>query len=334
MGSKFFFSLNSLKSEEFPGGTVVNLTSDQTPGFQNISFTGVKLKKGGFIGPIWHPNAQKLAYCIKGSCAVTMRTPHSLESYTVKEGDMFFLPKGYVHAIENTFDGETIVKFAYNHIKPETMYLSKAMNSLSDEVFTATFDTPASFYEGLKKNQKSSFVGTLSDQKKAPNNGANKYKFNVKDSAKPVLTKGGYLQIATKTNLPTLEGLGLLRFGLNPGGVVEPHWHTNAGELVYIVKGETKITILSPDGKVEVLSVKGGEGAFAPASYFHNIQNVGKDEVEVLAFFSDAEPDYIGLGESVGAFSNEVLAAIFNVKPEYFSAFKKPNDALIIVPLS
>lgn len=82
--------------------------------------------------------------------------------------------------------------------------------------------------------------------------------------------------------MPILEGLGILGFGLNPKGVVEPHWHTNAGELVYIVKGQTRITVLAPDGKVEVMEVNGGQGAFAPASHFHNIENIGKEKVEVI----------------------------------------------------
>jgi len=133
--------------------------------------------------------------------------------------------------------------------------------------------------------------------------------------------------------LPVLEGLGILGFGLNPKGVVEPHWHTNAGELVYIVKGKTKITVLAPDGNVEVLNVNGGQGAFAPASHFHNIENVGSDNVEVIAFFTNAEPNYIGIGEVIGSFPNEVLASVFNVSPDYFVNFKKTEEPLIIVPL-
>jgi oxalate decarboxylase len=162
---------------------------------------------------------------------------------------------------------------------------------------------------------------------------SSRFKFNIGESIKPVLTKGGYLQLATKTNLPVLDGLGILGFGLNPKGVVEPHWHTNAGELVYIVKGRTRITVLSPDGTVDVLEVNGGQGAFAPASYFHNIENVGNDDVEVIAFFSHAEPDYIGIGEVVGSYSNDVLGAVFNVSPSYFDSFKKTAEPLVIVPV-
>lgn len=213
------------------------------------------------------------------------------------------------------------------------MTLSNAVYSLSDDVFTSTFNTPPGFCDGLKKSKNHDLITMMPSTTKAPSNISSRFKFNIADSSKPILTKGGYLQLATKTNLPVLDGLGILGFGLNPKGIVEPHWHTNAGELVYIVKGQTRITVLSPDGKVDVLDVKADEGVFAPASYFHNIQNVGNDDVEVVAFFSHAEPDYIGIGEVVGSYSNDVLASIFDVQPSYFDSFQKKEEPLVIVPV-
>ena len=91
--------------------------------------------------------------------------------------------------------------------------------------------------------------------------------------------------------------------------------------------------MLSPDGSHEVKEVKGGECAFAPASHFHYIENVGPDDVDVIAFFSNADPDYIGIGEAVGAFSNDVLGSAFNVSPDYFNQFKKPGGPMVIVPV-
>ena len=93
------------------------------------------------------------------------------------------------------------------------------------------------------------------------------------------------------------------------------------------------ISLLSPNGKVEVLEMNGGEGAFAPASHFHNIENIGTDEVQVIAFFSHAQPNYIGIGEVLGSYSNDELAAIFNVAPNFFDACKKPKGPLVIVPI-
>jgi oxalate decarboxylase len=334
MNSQFFFSLNKIKPHiKNEAGSLTRVTSKEVPGFVNISFANIKLNPKGSLEPIWHTNAHKLGHCIQGKALVNMRTPTANEVFTVQKGEMFFIPQGYVHRLENIDNEECIINFALNHTNPETMYFSKAVLSISDSVFNSTFNTNAKFCDGLKQSKNADLLKILPNQKNVPHFISNKYKFDIEECSKSISTKGGYLQFGLKNNLQVLDGLGILGFGLNQKGIVEPHWHTNAGELVYIVKGKTRITILSPNGETEILEVNGGEGAFAPASYFHNIENIGSDDVEVIAFFSHAEPDYIGIGEVMGSYSNEVLASVFNVTPGYFDHFNKPTGPLVIVPV-
>ncbi|MBS0604552.1 MAG: cupin domain-containing protein [Verrucomicrobia bacterium] len=334
MASQYFFSLKTIgpriKNE---AGHLTDVTSKDVPGFVNISFANLTLKKKGILKPIWHPNAHKIGYCIQGKCVVTLRSPDKNEVFSVEKGEIFFIPQGFVHSIQNCGEIDCIINFALNDTLPETMSFTKAVYSLSDPVFKATFAASSGFVDGLKKSKNEELIATLAQVTKGSGSGGNPYKFNIEKSDKVVSTRGGYLQLGIKKSLPSLQGLGILGFGLNAGGVVEPHWHTNAGELVYIVKGKTRITILAPSGNVEVLEVSGGEGAFAPASHFHNIENIGQGDVEVIAFFSNAEPDYIGIGEVTGAYSNDELGSIFNVEPKYFDALKKPQGPLVIVPL-
>jgi oxalate decarboxylase len=333
MVSQLFFSLESIKPQKSSaGGNLTYVTLDETPGLVNISFASLKLNKGGIQEPTWHPNANKIGYCLQGNALVSIRSPVGVDVFTVEEGDVFFIPKGYVHHLVNVGDRENSIAFALDHHKPQAMYVSQAVASISDSVFSATFHTSPGFSDDLKKSKNPGLIKTLPSVKGSPELISSRFKFNIGASSKSVDTKGGYLQLATKTNLPVLEGLGILGFGLNRKGVVEPHWHTNAGELIYIVKGQTRITVLSPDGHVEVMAVNDGQGAFAPASHFHNIENIGEEEVEVIAFFSHAEPDYIGIGEVIGSYPNEVLASIFNVSPHYFDTFKKPSGPLVIAP--
>lgn len=334
MTSKYFFNLGAIKPQRNDaGGSLTCVTAKETPGLINISLAVLKLNRRGSLEPIWHPNANKVGYCLQGNALVSIRGPNGLDDFTIEEGDVFFIPQGYVHHIENIGDKENVINFAFNHTEPQTMCLSNAIHSLSENVFNATFNTSPGFLKELNNTKNKELIKILPAMKKKPNFISCRFKFNIEESPKPILTKGGYLQLATKTNLPVLESLGILGFGLNPKGIVEPHWHTNAGELVYIVKGQTRITVLSPDGHIDVLNVNGGEGAFAPASYFHNIENIGKDDVEVIAFFSHAEPDYIGIGEVLGAYNNEVLTSVFNVPSNYFDSLKKPSGPLVIVPL-
>lgn len=333
MASKFFFSLNSIKPlNTSDGGSLTHVTAKETPGLVNMAFGNLKLNKRGSLEPIWHPNSHKVGYCTQGKVFVAMRSPGTSEKFTVQSGEMFFIPKGYVHHIENIAWEESVIHFAFDNANPDTMCLSKSIYTLNDSVFNATFNTQPGYVDGLKKTKSDSLLKVLPEVKKDPGAVVNQYKFNIGDSTKPILTKGGYLQIGTKSSLPVLEGLGVLGFGLNQKGVVEPHWHTNAGELVYIVKGKTRITVLTPDGTVESQEVAAGEGAFAPASYFHNIENIGTEDVDVIAFFNHEAPDYIGISEVVGTFSTDVLASVFNISPIYFDSFIKQTNPLVIVP--
>ncbi len=331
--SDFFFSLKTIKPQiSNEAGSLIQVTSKEVPGFVNISFANLKLKESGCLEPIWHPNAHKLGHCVQGKALIYLHTPSSNEMFTVQKGEMFFIPEGYVHRIENIETEECVINFALSHHNPDAMLFSKAIFSISDSVFNSTFNTNSKFIEGLKGSKNHDLLKIMPSQKRLPSYISSRYKFNIEDSSKSILTKGGYLQYGLKDNLSVLDGLGILGFGLNTRGIVEPHWHTNAGELVYIVKGKTRITILSPDGEIEILEVNEGEGAFAPASYFHSIENVGSENVEVIAYFSHAEPDYIGIGEVMGSYPNDALASIFNVEPAYFDQFKKPSGPLVIVP--
>lgn len=332
---KYFFDLKSIKpTKSSSAGSLTYVTEKEMPGLVNMSFEGLTLNSNGFLEPLWHPNANKVGYCTQGKARVTMRTPVNLEKFFVSKGDIFFIPKGYVHHIENIGDGRCVIHFALNSSNPETMRLSKAFTSISENVFNRTFDTPENFISTLKKNNNNDqAIVTLPGDNIIPGNMNSKYKFDIENSEKAVETKGGYVQSGTVKNLPELEGLGILGFGLNVKGCVEPHWHTNAGELIYIIKGKTKITLLSPDGNVEVMEVGEGQGAFAPASYFHNIENIADEETEVIAFFGHQDPDYIGIGEVIGSFTNELLSTIFNTTPEYFDAIHKTEEPLVIVPV-
>lgn len=154
MGSKYFFSLGSIKPQKSTtGGSLTTVTGDEMSGLVNISLGQLKLHKGAIREPIWHPNANKIGYCVKGSALISMRSPSGVEVFTVNEGDMLFIPRGYVHHISNTSENETEIVFALDHTKPEVMYLSKSVSSLSDGVFASTFNTPPNFFEGTQKIQ-------------------------------------------------------------------------------------------------------------------------------------------------------------------------------------
>ena len=331
--SKYFFTTQLLQNiETCTGGSIDALTSNELSGLDGLSLVDITLKKNGVLKPLWHPNAQKIGYCTQGKMLVSIHGPTGSEQFLVEKGEIFYLPQGSIHHIENATDVDGTVKFALNHSDPETITLSRSFSATPDTAVNATLATDSDFVAGLKDAATHDLLGTLSQQTSGGKVTAHRYKFDIEKSAEVVLTTGGYLQVGLKVNLTLLEGVGILGFGLNPGGAVEPHWHPNSNELVYVTKGRIRGMLLSPDGKYEVHERGEGEGFFAPMGYFHSIENIGEGEMHAIAFFDNPEMVYVGLGEAVGTISDEVLASTFNVDADYFKNLRKPEGPLIIVP--
>lgn len=330
MTNKHFFNIESIKPQKnYAGGSKTSVTGNEISSLVNMSFSLLKLQKGSCHEALWHPNAHKIGYCQQGSALVSILSPGSHEAFNVNVGDVFFVPKGHIHYIANNGDKESIIAFALSHAEPEEITVAKAISTTPDTVLAATFNSPPSFFEGLKKSKKENYILKAST-KKTPPFISSHYKFNINASNALIQVKGGYLKASTKSNLSILQDLGILGFGLTPKGIVEPHWHTNAGELVYIIKGRTRMTVLAPDGSLDVSEVHAGGLGFAPASHFHSIENIGNEDVEVIAFFGHAEPDYIGIGEALSILPNDLLAETFNVPAEYFETFKAPAGPLVV----
>lgn len=192
MTSKFFFSLELTKPQKSTAaGSLTSITAKETPGLVNISFAQLRLKKSGSLAPIWHPNAHKIGYCLEGNVLVSIRSPQQAEIFPVKKGEIFFIPQGYVHHIENSGESECEIVFALNHSSPETMSLSKAIYSISDSVFNSTFNTQTGFIDGLKKSKNEELIKTLPLRAKIPSPIGSPYKFDIEESKKAVFTKGG-----------------------------------------------------------------------------------------------------------------------------------------------
>src|SRR5262245_33658884 len=58
--------------------------------------------------------------------------------------------------------------------------------------------------------------------------------------------EGGSAKEATVEQLPISTGLAGVSMRLKPGGLRELHWHSNAAEWGYVVKGRCRTTVLGP----------------------------------------------------------------------------------------
>ena len=318
--------------EEGAGGTIRMFTNTELAGMNRMSVLELELQPRGVALPMWHANAAKVGYCTEGQVVVTIHAPGQNDRFGVRAGEIFMVPEGSIHSLENHSDERASLRFTLNHGQPETLVLGAAVDATSDEAMVSTLSSDEGFIKGLRSSEARGMLGTLKQATDVNPPFSHRLKFDLEGSEKAVDVRGGYLKVGMKVNLATLEGGGILGFGMNPGGAVEPHWHPNSDEVVYMTKGRAKVMLMSPDGEIERAEVGPGEGFYAPTSYFHSIEQTGSEPAEGIAFFNNPDMLYMGLGEAFGAFSDDVLASTFNVDASTLTGCSKPSAPLVIVP--
>jgi oxalate decarboxylase len=100
-------------------------------------------------------------------------------------------------------------------------------------------------------------------------------------------TEGGYSREATIKQLPISEGLAGVSMRLKPGGVRELHWHAKAAEWAFVIKGNVRTTVISPDGTSETNDFAPGDVWYFPRGHGHALQGMGPDEAHFILIFDD-----------------------------------------------
>lgn len=136
-------------------------------------------------------------------------------------------------------------------------------------------------------------------------------------------SEGGLRIKANKENFPLLQGMSLYKLILNPNGIREPHWHANADELGYCLKGQVLINLYQTGDKKATFLVQAGEAFLIPSGTLHHIENVGETSAELILNFSHEEVEDFNLSSSLGAFSDAVLGNVWGVKKEVFHSLKR-----------
>jgi oxalate decarboxylase len=330
MNSIHTFNLEAIKPQAVcNGGTRSMANANNFAILKGMAIYSLHLEKEGVREPHWHPNAAELGYCLSGRALMTIFSPGAgHDTFTVDPGEIVFVPRGYIHHIENIHDGDTKFVIVFNHELPEDIGISGSSGAMTDSVLAATFGLSSEYFRSFKSSSKDVLITSKSSTIAATNTFYQKipnyHKFNLKTFPPTVQSSGGTVSLGNANNFAILEDLACYLLTLKPKGIREPHWHPNAAELDYVIRGRAKMTIFSPGDKVDTFEVGPGEVIFIPSAYFHYIENVSTNEdMQFAVFFNNERPEDIGLSGAFGAYSNEVLESVFFLHTKLLYYLKK-----------
>lgn len=132
-------SAEQFEKIEFPGGTFFRANKNQFPALHGLAVQMLKLKPGAVREPHSHPNAEQLDFCVSGHARVGIIGPGGNQQLLdLSDGDISFVPRGYIHWIENVGSGQLHFLVILSDELPETIELSETLGGVpADTLATA-----------------------------------------------------------------------------------------------------------------------------------------------------------------------------------------------------
>lgn len=333
--SPWIFDLDGISPQnENILGSMTRMNADNFPILSGMGSSLLRLKKGGIQAPHWHVNSAELNYCLFGKAKMTIYGNAQKFTFTINSGQLTFVPKGYWHDIENIGKEELKVIIVHDNKSPQDISVVESVQSLPKEILNSIFGlrSPGLFNQLETKEFYDEIVGkhqldlseiSITDAGKGESV-SNPYTINLQSTDPQVQTPGGIARLGSNPYFPILAGLSVFVIDLEPGGIIEPHTHPNAGELNYVIEGKVRFTILGPKGEIETNDIMKGQVFFVPAGYFHYLENSGSSKMGTVAsFFSNESPQFLGLVGGLSSYSNVALGAMFNKDSDFFNSLPR-----------
>ena len=339
---EFWASFNNSPRRIQDGGWARQVTQADFQVSTSISGVNMRLNAGGVRELHWH-QAAEWGFMSYGNCRVTALDPEGRAFVAdVKEGDLWYFPVGFPHSLQGLGpDGAEFILAFDNGEQSEfnTLLVTDWIAHTPPDVLAANFGVPAETFSKIFLHDlwifQSVVPGPLAadqDAVKKPN-GPPPNPFTYSLASGPVVkqTRGGMVQIADSHNFKASTTIAAALVTVHPGGMREMHWHPNADEWQYYVKGFAQMTVFNTGPKAVTNNFGAGDIRYVKANYGHYIKNLGNTDLVFLEIFkADAYQD-ISLSDWLTHTPPAMVAAHFNLSLEDIAKF--PNNAPVVMPI-
>lgn len=165
-----------------------------------------------------------------------------------------------------------------------TDYLARTPKSILAKNFRVSPDV----FNTLSQKEKYIFQGTmpgsLDEARKSVTPSKHRFTHRMLDQ-KPLSFPGGTVRITDTSNFPISKTTAAAHVTIKEGGLREMHWHPNADEWSFFLKGHARVTIFGSSGRARTFNYMAGDVGIVPKNNAHYVENIGEGEVEMLEMF-------------------------------------------------
>lgn len=250
----------------------------------------------------------------------------------VEKGDLWYFPSGHPHSIQGLSKAgcEFLLIFDDgNFSEVSTFLLSDFMSHIPPSVLSKNFRVHPQIFAHIPQSERHIFSGSLpgsmsDEMPSGPAVKKSKLQFTHKMLAqKPLVTSGGEVRITDTTNFPLSKTVSTAHVTVKPGGIREMHWHPNADEWSFFIRGSARITVFAFSSIARTFNYLPGDVGIVPANMGHYVENMSATEpLEFLEIFRASKFEDFSLEQWLANTPGRMIAE------HLFQATREPGGSL------
>jgi oxalate decarboxylase len=284
------------------GGWTHQVTERELPSSKEIAAVQMRITAGSYRELHWHV-ADEWAYMLSGKARVTVLNPDgTMFIDDVEEGDLWLFPAGYPHSIQGLGDTGCEFLLVFNQglfSEESTFLLSDWIAHTPPDVLAKNFKLPAESVAKLPTDQLYIFRGNMPNSLEgdiaevSADHGAKSpsYTFKMRSMAPTRKTAAGEARIVDSKNFPVSKKIAAALVIVKPGGLRELHWHPNASEWSFFLKGSGRMTVFNSSEQARTMDFNANDVGFVPAVAGHYVENTGNEDLVFLEMF--VAPEFV-----------------------------------------
>src|ERR1700744_3002065 len=327
-------SFNNAAKRVQNGGWARQVTVEDFAISKEISGVNMRLTAGGIRELHWH-QAAEWAIMTYGNCRITVLDAAG-QPYVadVGEGDLWYFPPGAPHSLQGIgADGcEFVICFDDGHANEfNTLLVTDWFAHTPPEILAKNFGVPAETFANIPLQNLWIFQGTVPGDLVADRNAISKnapvapypFIFPLGSSKPSKESRGGNIRVADSSNFNVSTTVAAALVTVRPGGVREMHWHPNADEWQYYIKGKARMTVFNTGPNAVTMDFNAGDIGYVKKNLGHYVKNTGDTDLQFLEVFRAPYFADVSLSAWIARTPPAMVAQHLNVSEATIAKFPK-----------
>jgi oxalate decarboxylase len=211
-----------------------------------------------------------------------------------------------------------------------TLLVSEWFTHTPPDILAENFGVPAETFQDIPLRDLYIFQGKLpgdlaADREAVSGKGAppHPFTFTFGSGAPARETKGGSVRIADSRNFTVSTTIAAALVTVRPGGLREMHWHPNADEWQYWIKGKGQMTVFNTGPNAVTMDFNAGDIGYVKKNLGHYIKNTGDTDLQFLEVFKSSYFADVSLSDWISRTPPAMVAQHLNVSEATIAKFPK-----------